>query len=89
MDLPISGEARDEIARILEQVAKEGLDHPRDLDAAIDAIGTALQGEPIQKAVDAHSAFKEVYWIDEDADATEMFGSGVVVTKGYFVAVTE
>lgn len=32
------GTGRDEIARILEAIAQEGLPHPRNLDAAIDAI---------------------------------------------------
>lgn len=36
--LDITDEQRDEVARIIEQVAKEGLPHPRNLDAAIDAI---------------------------------------------------
>ena len=29
---------REEVARILEQIAAEGLSHPRHLDAALDAI---------------------------------------------------
>ena len=29
---------REEVARILEQIASEGLPHPRDLDVALDAI---------------------------------------------------
>lgn len=29
---------REEVARILEQIAAEGLPHPRNLDAALDAI---------------------------------------------------
>lgn len=33
---------RDEIARILEIVAKDGLPEPRDLDVALDAIEAAL-----------------------------------------------
>lgn len=87
MDLPISGETRDEIARILEQVAKEGLDHPRDLDAAIDAIGAALQGDPVQKITDIASG--EVHWIGEGENAQDAFGHDIVVQQGYFVAVTE
>lgn len=34
---------REEIARILETVAKDGLPGPRDLDVALDAIGCALR----------------------------------------------
>lgn len=33
---------RDEIARVLEQVAAEGLDHPRNLDAALDVIADTV-----------------------------------------------
>ena len=32
-------EAQEELARILEIVAKDGLDGPRDMDVALDAIG--------------------------------------------------
>lgn len=34
---------RDEIARILEQIAEEGMPHPRNLDAALDAIECSIQ----------------------------------------------
>lgn len=87
MDLTISGPARDEIARILEQVAKEGLGHPHNLDSAIDAIGTALQGDPMQKVIDSH--LDTVYWVGDDDDPNEMFGAeGVTVVRGHFVPVT-
>lgn len=91
MDLPISGPARDEIARILEQVAKEGLDHPRNLDAAIDAIGAALNVEPIHKIIDMND---EVYFVSNNEQWTDetpidMFGEGATSQYGYFVAVTE
>ena len=33
---------RDEIARILEMVVAEGIDHPRNLDAALDAIADTV-----------------------------------------------
>lgn len=36
-----TSEQRDEVARILTQVAEEGLEHPRNLDAALDAIAEA------------------------------------------------
>ena len=35
-------EEREEIARILEIVARDGLPEPRDLDVALDAIQSAL-----------------------------------------------
>ena len=34
---------RDEVARILEIVARDGLPEPRDLDVALDAIEAALE----------------------------------------------
>jgi len=36
-------ELREELARILEMVAKDGLPGPRDLDVALDAIEAAIQ----------------------------------------------
>lgn len=41
--ITITGSRRDEVARILEIVATDGLPGPRDLDVAIDAIEAALQ----------------------------------------------
>lgn len=38
----LTGDVRDEIARILEIVARDGLPGPRDLDVALDAIGCAI-----------------------------------------------
>ena len=38
----LTDEQREEIARILEIVSKDGLPGPRDLDAALDAIQAAL-----------------------------------------------
>lgn len=35
-------EQRDEVARILEMIAAEGLPHPRNLDAALDAIADTM-----------------------------------------------
>lgn len=41
LDFPENPDAtREEIAEILEQIAKEGMPHPRHLDAALDAILT-------------------------------------------------
>lgn len=34
---------RDEIAEILEQIAEEGMPHPRHLDAALDAIECTIK----------------------------------------------
>lgn len=82
MDLPISGETRDEIARILEMVATEGLAHPRNLDAAIDAIGSAFQCQTVQKIVDDQG---QTYWLDADQDANDAFGDDVIVTQGFFI----
>ena len=42
---PVSDDAREEIASVLEQVARDGLPQPRDLDAAIDAILSILAGD--------------------------------------------
>lgn len=61
VDLQIGGATRDEIARILEQVAKEGMDHSRDLDAAIDAIGSAFQCQPVTRINDGED---EPYWFN-------------------------
>lgn len=36
---------REELARILEIVARDGLDGPRDLDVALDAIEATIEGE--------------------------------------------
>ena len=38
----MTDEQREEIARILEMIAKEGLPHPRNLDAALDAIADVI-----------------------------------------------
>lgn len=42
---PVSDDAREEIASVLEQVARDGLPQPRDLDVAIDAILSILAGD--------------------------------------------
>jgi ADP-heptose:LPS heptosyltransferase len=39
--MALTGERRDEVARILETAVKDGLPGPRDLDAALDAIEQA------------------------------------------------
>ena len=41
--ITITGKRRDEVARILEMVANDGLSGPRDVDVAIDAIESAMQ----------------------------------------------
>ena len=40
--MQLIGSMREEVARILEIVARDGLPGPRDLDVALDAIGSAL-----------------------------------------------
>lgn len=88
MDLPISGAARDEIARILEQAAKEGLDHPRNLDAAIDAIGAALQCEAITRVVYGWSDNETSHFLPEHQTLEEVLnqmGDGVKI--GYTYAI--
>lgn len=83
----LAGSMRDEIARVLEQIAKEGLDHPRNLDAALDAIGCALEGKPMMKCVsDGQDFFIDGH--DED-DAKMAFGEGTMIIKGYFVEGSE
>lgn len=42
-------EAREEIARILEAVAKDGLPQPRDLDVALDAIFCTIAAQEPQR----------------------------------------
>lgn len=43
--LELAEEGRDEIARILEMIAEQGLPHPRNLDAAIDAIVDIIRND--------------------------------------------
>ena len=60
---------RDEVARILEMIAKEGMPHPRNLDAALDAIADTLGPDSIFK---------------DPEETTPLFvGAKVVKTKGY------
>lgn len=79
----LTGTRRDEIASILERVSKEGLDHPRNLDSALDAIGQALNGEPMMKCTDGN----EVYFLqgEDTNDAIEAFGSEIKIEHGFFV----
>lgn len=49
---------RDEVARILEIVAKDGLPNPRDLDVALDAIEQAI--EPVPEQPDPLEALQEI-----------------------------
>lgn len=39
----LTGERRDEIAAILATIARDGLPGPRDLDVALDAIGSCMK----------------------------------------------
>ena len=79
----LSGTRRDEVARILEEIAKDGLGHPRNLDAALDAIATALDGQPIMKC----TLGDDIYYMpgDDPREAVESFGLDVVVECGFFV----
>lgn len=40
--MTFTDDEREEVARILEIVAKDGLPHPRDLDVALDAIQATI-----------------------------------------------
>ena len=83
MDLPIGGAVRDEIARILEQVAKEGLDHPRNLDAAIDAIGSAFDAHETMRVTDTDGQY---YLPGHNVgDAFYGFGPRITVDLGHFL----
>lgn len=86
MDYAIEGTRRDEIARILEQVAKEGLDHPRNLDAAIDAIGSALQGYPIMRIIEIGSGEEFLMKGHETGDAEDAFGMSIIVLKEWAIS---
>lgn len=80
----LSGTLRDEIARILEQVAKDGLGQPRDLDVALDAIGEALGIEEVMHVVDTDESVFLLEGHDEQ-DACLSFGPDAKIRKGYFV----
>lgn len=86
MNFSFVDEKRDEVARILEQVAAEGLEHPRNLDAAIDAIASQVDGASIQQVIDADG---DIYYIDSVEDASVAFGPNVTVEKGVFVRTGE
>lgn len=75
---------RDELAKILEKVAEEGLKHPRDLDVALDAIGEAFEAEDVMRVTEADG---EAYFLKghDEEDAKLAFGDGAVVRKGHFV----
>jgi hypothetical protein len=78
------GTKRDEIAAILERIAKEGLNHPRNLDAALDAIEQTFEPEPLMKCITG----EEVWFVpgDDRDDAIMAFGDSVRIEHGYFVA---
>ena len=44
-DHTVSDTARDEVARVVTQVAEEGLPHPRNLDAALDVIFESVKSK--------------------------------------------
>lgn len=49
----LTPEERDEVAQILETVAKEGLPGPRDLDVALDAIDEIYKAHKRDDDLDA------------------------------------
>lgn len=51
----MTDDQRDEIARILETVAADGLPDPRDLDVALDAIGCVLDNGTANRLVDGRT----------------------------------
>ena len=61
----MTDEERARLAEILEQVAEDGLHHPRDLDAALDAIDSEW------KAALAAERERCAAWHDEQADIAE------------------
>lgn len=87
VSVELSGIARDTVARILEQVAAEGMDHPRNLDAALDAIRTAIQGEPVME-VEVDGVVSYIRGHDYGGIAVK-FGQGTQIRKGVFVGEVE
>jgi hypothetical protein len=61
-------EARDEVARVVEQVAREGLPHPRNLDAALDAIFESINNEQLRHFKDIKSALIDLLGALDDED---------------------
>lgn len=59
----LTGACREEVARILEIVAKDGLPGPRDLDVALDAIGSAIDLPSDDEASGPDDADAEFEWI--------------------------
>jgi len=58
-DRTVSDKSRDEVARVVNQVAEEGLPHPRNLDAALDVIFESIT-EPYKAKLDL--AISEMKW---------------------------
>lgn len=56
-------EQREEVANILETVAKDGLPGPRDLDVALDAIESAMSHPVGDAMVQLEQVAGERYWI--------------------------
>ena len=79
--IKFSDQIREDIARILETIARDGLEGPRDLDVALDAISESIVGESVQRIDD----LGVIYWFSGDEDATEAFGGAVEVTPGIFI----
>ena len=59
---------RDEVARVVEQVAEEGLTHPRNLDAALDVIFEAVKSKHRDDCESVVSALVELLKALDDQD---------------------
>ncbi len=59
---------RDEIALILTQIAEEGLPHPRNLDAALDAIFEAVKSRHREDSESLSSALVDLLSALDDED---------------------
>ncbi len=59
---------RDEVARVIEQVAEEGLPHPRNLDAALDVIFESVKSKHLDDCEMVTSALVELLKALDDND---------------------
>ena len=62
-------DGRDEVARVVEQVAEEGLPHPRNLDAALDVIFEAVKSKHQDDCKLVTEALVELLKALEDAES--------------------
>ncbi len=61
-------EPRDEVARVVEQVAEEGLPHPRNLDAALDVIFESVKSKHRKDCETLAEMLSEILKALEDQD---------------------